>query len=131
MKNNTNKGNNMTKKFLTEKETEGMSLEQFAQAIREGKVEVRPEGSHEPTADQVTMNGRFGCEWVFFYCVWFVYDLHLCVCVYVRVYVSGLYVIALELSRKSFGGNDLGRAGPPPGAVSPYVATTYDYPCLF
>ena len=60
--NNTNKGNNMTKKFLTEKETEGMSLEQFAQAIREGKVEVLPEGSHKPTADEVTMNGRFGCE---------------------------------------------------------------------
>ena len=56
--NNTNKG----KAMLTEKETEGMTLEQFAQAIREGKVEVRPEGSHEPTADQVTMNGRFGCE---------------------------------------------------------------------
>jgi len=97
MKNNTNKGNNMTKKFLTEKETEGMSLEQFAQAIREGKVEVLPEGSHKPTADQVTMNGRFGCEWVFFYCFWFVYDLHLCVCVYVRVYVGGLYVITLDL----------------------------------
>ena len=62
MKNNTNKGNNMTKKFLTAKETEGMSLEEFAQAIREGKVEVLPEGSHKPTADQVTMNGRFGCE---------------------------------------------------------------------
>lgn len=27
----------------------------------------------------------------------FVYDLHLCVCVYVRVYVGGLYVITLEL----------------------------------
>ena len=52
----------MTKKFLTAKETEGMSLEEFAQAIREGKVEVLPEGSHKPTADQVTMNGRFGCE---------------------------------------------------------------------
>jgi len=56
--NNTNKG----KAMLTEKETEGMTLEQFAQAIREGKVEVKREGSHEPTADQVTMNGRFGCE---------------------------------------------------------------------
>jgi hypothetical protein len=56
--NNTNKG----KAMLTEKETEGMTLEQFAQAIREGKAEVKPEGSHKPTADQVTMNGRFGCE---------------------------------------------------------------------
>ncbi len=50
------------KKFLTAKETEGMTLEQFQAAMREGKVEVKREGSHEPTADQVTMGGRFGCE---------------------------------------------------------------------
>ena len=49
-------------KKLTAKETEGMTLEQFQQGMREGRVEVRREGSHEPTADQVTMNGRFGCE---------------------------------------------------------------------
>jgi len=30
--------------------------------MREGRVEVRREGSHQPTADQVTVNGRFGCE---------------------------------------------------------------------
>ena len=52
----------MTKKFLTAKETEGMTLEQFQAAMREGRVEVLPEGSHKPTADEVTMNGRFGCE---------------------------------------------------------------------
>lgn len=49
-------------KKLTAKETEGMTLEQFQQAMREGRVEVRREGSHQPTADQVTMNGRHGCE---------------------------------------------------------------------
>jgi hypothetical protein len=49
-------------KTLTAKETENMTLEQFQAAMREGRVEVRREGSHEPTADQVTMNGRFGCE---------------------------------------------------------------------
>jgi len=59
--NNTNEVNTM-KKFLTAKETEGMTLEQFQAAMREGKVEVLPEGSHKPTADEVTMNGRFGCE---------------------------------------------------------------------
>jgi hypothetical protein len=56
--NNTNKG----KAMLTEKETEGMTLEQFQAAMKDGRVEVKPEGSHKPTADQVTMNGRFGCE---------------------------------------------------------------------
>jgi hypothetical protein len=60
MKNNTTtKVNNMTKKFLTEKETENMTLEEFAQAIREGKIEIR---ESEPTWETVTMNGRFGCE---------------------------------------------------------------------
>jgi len=36
----------------------------------------------------------------------------------------------IAFRRKSFGGNDLGGAGPPPGAVSPYTATTYDYSCI-
>jgi hypothetical protein len=49
-------------KTLTAKETENMTLEQFQAAMREGRVEVRREGSHQPTADQVTVNGRFGCE---------------------------------------------------------------------
>ena len=49
-------------KKLTAKETEGMTLEQFQAAMREGRVEVKPEGSHQPTADQVTMNGRYDCE---------------------------------------------------------------------
>ena len=49
----------MTKKFLTEKETENMTLEEFAQAIREGKIEVR---ESEPTWETVTMNGRFSCD---------------------------------------------------------------------
>ena len=59
MKNNTNKENNMTKKFLTDKETENMTLEEFAEAIRKGKIEVR---KSEPTWETITMNGRFGCE---------------------------------------------------------------------
>lgn len=58
----TTKRKTMTKKFLTAKETESMTLEQFQAAMREGKVEVLPEGSHKPTADEVTMGGRFGCE---------------------------------------------------------------------
>ena len=84
-------------KKLTAKETEGMTLEQFQAAMKDGRVEVKPEGSHKPTADQVTMNGRFGCEWVFLYRVWFVYDLHFRLCVYVRVHVSSLYAFTLEL----------------------------------
>ena len=48
---------------MTSKETENMTLAQFQAAMREGKVEVKREGSHEPTADQVTMGGRFGCNW--------------------------------------------------------------------
>ena len=59
--NNNSKENNMTNK-MTSKETENMTLAQFQAAMREGKVEVRREGSHEPTADQVTMGGRFGCN---------------------------------------------------------------------
>ena len=85
------------KKFLTAKETEGMTLEQFQAAMREGRVEVRRESMDNVTADMVTMNGRFGCEWVFFDCVWFVYDLHFRICVYVRSYVSCLYAFALGL----------------------------------
>ena len=60
--NTTTKVNNMTKKFLTAKATENMTLKQFAEAIRKGKIEVRKEFSHNPTADEVTMNGKFGCE---------------------------------------------------------------------
>jgi hypothetical protein len=60
--NTTTKVNNMTKKFLTAKETENMTLEQFAAAIRAGKIEVKPEFSHQPTREEVTMNGRYGCE---------------------------------------------------------------------
>ena len=52
----------MTKKFLTAKETEGMTLEQFQAAMREGRVEVRRESMDNVTADDVTMGGRFGCE---------------------------------------------------------------------
>ena len=62
--NNSLRITNMTKKFLTAKETEGMTLEQFQAAMREGRVEVRREGSGEVTADMVTMNGRFSCEWL-------------------------------------------------------------------
>ena len=47
-------------RFLTAKQTENMTLAQFQAAMREGKVEVKREGSHKPTADQVTMGGRFG-----------------------------------------------------------------------
>ena len=47
---------------MNEKETEGMTLEQFQQAMKAGTVEVRKEFSHKATADQVTVNGRFGCE---------------------------------------------------------------------
>ncbi len=57
--NNNSKENNMTNK-MTSKETENMTLAQFQAAMREGKVEVKREGSHNPTADQVTMDGRFG-----------------------------------------------------------------------
>jgi len=59
--NNNSKENNMTNK-MTSQETENMTLAQFQAAMREGKVEVKREGSHEPTADQVTMGGRFGCN---------------------------------------------------------------------
>ena len=54
----------MTKKFLTAKETENMTLEQFQAAMREGRVEVRRESMDNVTADMVTMNGRFSCEWL-------------------------------------------------------------------
>jgi hypothetical protein len=50
---------NMKTLMLTEKETEGMTLLEFAQAVRDGRVEVRKEFSHKPTADRVTMNGKF------------------------------------------------------------------------
>jgi len=48
--------------MMTEKQTEGMTLEQFQAAMREGRVEVRRENSGKVTADMVTMNGRFSCE---------------------------------------------------------------------
>ena len=60
--NTTTKVKTMTKKFLTAKETENMTLEQFQAAMREGRVEVRRENSGKVTADMVTMNGRFSCE---------------------------------------------------------------------
>ena len=56
------KENNMTKKFLTAKETEGMTLEQFQAAMREGRVEVRRESMDNVTTDMVTMNGKYSCD---------------------------------------------------------------------
>ena len=55
------KENNM-KKFLSAKETEGMTLEQFQAAMREGRVEVRRESMDNVTADMVTMNGKYSCD---------------------------------------------------------------------
>ena len=52
----------MAKKFLTAKETEGMTLEQFQTAMREGRVEVRRESMDNVTADMVTMNGKYSCD---------------------------------------------------------------------
>jgi len=49
----------MTKKFLTAKETENMTLEQFQAAMREGKIEIR---KSEPTWEAVTMNGKYSCD---------------------------------------------------------------------
>jgi hypothetical protein len=60
--NTTTKVNNMINTKLTIEETEHMTLEEFAKALRDGKIEVRKEFSHNPTADEVTMNGKFGCE---------------------------------------------------------------------
>ena len=48
--------------MMNEKQTAEMTLEQFTAAIRSGQIEVLPEFSNKPTADEVTMNGRFGCE---------------------------------------------------------------------
>lgn len=59
---NNNTKENTMKKFLTAKETEGMTLEQFQAVMREGRVEVRRESMDNVTADDVTMGGRFGCE---------------------------------------------------------------------
>jgi hypothetical protein len=59
---NNNTKENTMKKFLTTKETEGMTLEQFQAVMREGRVEVRRESMDNVTADDVTMGGRFGCE---------------------------------------------------------------------
>ena len=52
----------MTKKFLTAKETEGMTLEQFQAAMREGRVEVRRESMDNVTTEMVTMNGKYSCD---------------------------------------------------------------------
>ena len=60
--NTTTKVKTMTKKFLTAKETENMTLEQFQAAMREGRVEVRRESMDNVTADMVTCNGRFSCD---------------------------------------------------------------------
>ena len=49
----------MTKKFLTAKETENMTLEQFQAAMREGRIEIR---KSEPTWEAVTMNGKYSCD---------------------------------------------------------------------
>lgn len=51
-----------TTKETTMKDVNKMTLKEFAAAIRAGKIEVKPEFSHNPTADEVTMNGRYGCE---------------------------------------------------------------------
>ena len=60
--NNTTKENNMTKKYLTAKETEGMTLEQFVKAMQEGKIEVKPESMENVTTEMVTMNGKYSCD---------------------------------------------------------------------
>ena len=52
----------MTKKYLTAKETEGMTLEQFVKAMQEGKIEVKPEGMGDVTTEMVTMNGKYSCD---------------------------------------------------------------------
>ena len=62
MTNDNTTKENIMKKFLTVNETNSMTLEQFAEAIRKGKIEVRREFSHTPTREEVTMNGRYGCE---------------------------------------------------------------------
>ena len=59
---NTNMTNNNTTKETTMKDVNKMTLKEFAAAIRAGKIEVKPEFSHTPTREEVTMNGRYGCE---------------------------------------------------------------------
>ena len=54
--------NTTTTKETTMKNVNKMTLKEFAAAIRAGKIEVKPEFSHTPTRDEVTMNGRYGCE---------------------------------------------------------------------
>ena len=56
------KNNTTTTKETTMKNVNKMTLKEFAAAIRAGKIEVKPEFSHTPTRDEVTMNGRYGCE---------------------------------------------------------------------
>jgi len=36
-----------------------MTLEQFAKAMQEGKIEIR---KSEPTWETVTMNGKYSCD---------------------------------------------------------------------
>ena len=61
---NTNMKNNTTTttKETTMKDVNKMTLKEFAAALRAGKIEVKPEFSHTPTREEVTMNGRYGCE---------------------------------------------------------------------
>ena len=54
--------NNNTTKETTMKDVNKMTLKEFAAAIRAGKIEVKPEFSHTPTREEVTMNGHYGCE---------------------------------------------------------------------
>ena len=54
--------NNNTKKETTMKNENEMTLKEFAAAMREGKVEVKKEFTHNPTHSEVTMNGKFSCE---------------------------------------------------------------------
>jgi len=51
-----------SKKDAAKNASANPTAEQWEQRLKEGLEPVEPEGSHEPTADQVTMNGRFGCE---------------------------------------------------------------------
>ena len=62
MDDTNNMTNNNTTKETTMKDVNKMTLKEFAAAIRAGKIEVKPEFSHTPTREEVTMNGRYGCE---------------------------------------------------------------------
>ena len=62
MTNNNNNNSFYTTKETTMKDVNKMTLKEFAAALRAGKIEVKPEFSHTPTREEVTMNGRYGCE---------------------------------------------------------------------